>query len=496
MWAGTSALQRIDQSLRTVRNESVRLDSHLASLTESLADSQRQKVTIINQIAAVRLSEIEQGELRSSLTNADKKALETLKLRTRALEQLNKKINVLNESVIETEAERESLLEQANNLSDQLVKIESQAQASLKNDANYLTFFSQASDADAVSQEAERKVAQAKEDMSIKAEPYQQDKLFMYLWQRGFGTTEYKGRFISRMIDSWVAGLIKYEASRVNYWNLTEIPKRLTEHAEHVADIADDAHDKLQKLELEVLAKNGALELEAKIDDARAVLDECDDKIESIESQLSDELAKRAKFTAGEDTYIKQSLEVLASALNHDNLQSIERYVRATHSPTDDHLVMELQQLYNRVDDINDNLGDVQSLHRKQLSKLSELESVRRNFKNARFDDVRSGFTNESLLVSVLGQFVQGLVDGADVWQTIKKNQRYRDVGVSPDFGSGALGGLGDILIEGAIDYANRKQRSSRRSTWNLPRSRGSSRTTSRRPSRRRSGGFKTGGGF
>jgi len=270
----------------------------------------------------------------------------------------------------------------------------------------------------------------------------------------------------------------------------------LTEHAEHVADLADEAHDELQQLELDVLAKAGAAGLEAKIDDARAVLDECDDKIEAIESNLSSELAKRAQFTAGEDTYIKQSLEVLASALKHDNLQSINRYVRATHSPTDDRLVIELQHLQDRVDDVNENLSDVQVLHRKQLSKLSELESIRRNFKNARFDDVRSGFTNESLLVSVLGQFVQGLVEGSDVWQTIKRNQRYRDVGASPDFGSGALGGLGDILMEGAIDYAQRRQRSSRRSTWNLPRSRRSSGTAYRKPRGKRGGGFSTGGGF
>jgi len=223
MWAGTSALQRIDQSLQTVRNESVRLDSHLANLTQSLADSQRQKVAIINQIAAIRLSEIEQGELQSSLTQADKKALETLSLRERALEQLNRKINGLNESVIEAETERESLLESVNQLSEKLVKIEIQAQEKLKGDAVYLAQFTRASDADAVSQEAERKVAQAQEDMSIKAQPYQSDKLFMYLWQRGFGTTEYKAGSISRMMDSWVARLIKYEEARVNYWNLTEI---------------------------------------------------------------------------------------------------------------------------------------------------------------------------------------------------------------------------------------------------------------------------------
>ena len=78
MWAGTSVLQSINQTLAAVRNESLRLDSQLASLTESLATNQRQKLAIVNQIAAIRLSEIERGELDQSLNNADRQVLETL----------------------------------------------------------------------------------------------------------------------------------------------------------------------------------------------------------------------------------------------------------------------------------------------------------------------------------------------------------------------------------------------------------------------------------
>ena len=496
MWAGTSALQRIDQSLQIVRNETIKLDNHLSGLTQSLADSERQKVQILNQIAKVRLSEIEQGQLQSSLNNADTKALETLSLRERAIEQLDRKINTYNEAVIELEAKREALLESANKLSEKLVTAEATAQQKLSKDEDYLAKFNQASQADAVSQEAERKVMQAKDDMSLKAAPYKADQLFMYLWQRGFGTTEYKSKFLVRAIDTWVAKLIDFEPARVNFWNLTEIPKRLTEHAEQVADLADSAHDQLQSLELSMLKKLGVSALESDVDHAREALDECDDEIEALENQLSTELVKRAKFTSGQDTYIQQCLVTLTAALKHESLAGIHRYVSATHSPTDDRLVIELQHLQDRVDDVSENLSDVRSLHEKQRSKQSQLELVRRNFKNARFDDVRSGFTNESLLVSVLGQFVQGLVQGADVWQTIKRNQRYRNVGSSQDFGSGALGGLGDILLDGAIDYAQRRQRSSRRSTWNRPRSRQSTQSSFPKSRGKRRGGFSTGGGF
>ena len=71
MWAGTSALQTIDQSLQTIRNEVVRLDSQLNQLTSNMASNQRHRARLINDIAAVRLAEIERGELNVNLTAAD-----------------------------------------------------------------------------------------------------------------------------------------------------------------------------------------------------------------------------------------------------------------------------------------------------------------------------------------------------------------------------------------------------------------------------------------
>ena len=494
MLTGKFVLKSIDQSLQAVRREALHFDKQLSNLTSNLASQQRQKVNVIQQIVAVRLSEIEQGELKESLTQADRKALHLLESRSQALEQLNDEIDELNESIIESEERRQPLLDKVNELSGQLVEIESDVQTALRYEKDYLDQFEKASRADAVLQESERKVKQAHEDMTAKEKPYKDDPLFMYLWERGFGTTEYKGKLIVRAIDSWVARVIKYEKSRVNFWNLTEIPKRLSEHAEHIADIAEKEHEALQKVERQALEKAGTLEVEKKIDTARTEIDSCDDTTEHLETELSEKLEERAAFTTGDDPYVKQAIDVLSNALKHDNLRSIQRYVRATHSPNDDRLVIQLEQIEDELEDVNDNLDDVRKLLTTQRSKLKELESIRRNFKNARYDDVRSGFTNQSLITNVLNQFLQGQISSANVWQTIQRNQRYRNIGASPQFGSGGLGrSLGNILINEVI---NQSRRGSRRSSWNIPSSRGGGGGSFRRPARKRSGGFTTGGGF
>jgi len=465
MWTGTSALKNIDQSLQTIRNEVVRLDSQLDNLTDKLATNQRHRVKLINDIAEVRLIEIERGDLQANLSAADQQAIEILKQREQALEGLSVKIDELNQKITQAEGQRGSLLDHVNLA------------------------------------EADRKVEQAQIDMAQKAAPYKEDDLFMYLWERGYGTTEYQGGLFSRFVDGWVAGLIKYESSRVNYWNLTEIPRRLNEHADRVGNMADEAHMALQQVELDALEAAGVKQFELELEQFRSSLDSHDDDIELLENKLNEELSNRARFVAGEDDYIRRCLSRLTQAMDDDNLAAVNRYVRETVSPTDDMLVIELQNLDDRLNHVQGDLRDVRNLHERKLNKLKELEQVRRDFKNSRYDDVRSGFGNQDLISSVLGQFLQGVVSGSDLWRVLQRNQRYRDVGSMPDFGSGGLGELGDLLGSDILLGGGKRRRKRKGSSWHLPSPRrggGGFRFPRASGSRGRSGGggFTTGGGF
>ena len=499
MWAGTSALKSIDQSLHTIRNDVVRLDKQLHQLTTNMAANQRHRARLLNEIATVRLAEIESGELNANLSAADSDVAELLLQRESALTQLNKDIEAVNQQLADAENEREVLLETVNKASQRIVDVEGRVQSQLKVDADYLAQFEIAKQAESVSLQAEQKRASAQDSLAEKAAPYQADDLFMYLWSRNYGTTEYKGGIFPRFIDAWLARVICFEPSRVNFWNLTEIPKRLAEHASRVAGLADDEHMQLQQLEINALDAAGIKSLELELSTLREGLDTHDDSIEALEMRLNQNLDQRARFASGNDDFMQKSLARLTQSLNHQNLHSVYRYVRDTVSPTDDMLVIELQSLEDKLDSVEDDLGDIRTVHNAQLSKLKELEHVRRDFKNSRFDDVRSGFGNKALITGILGQFIQGVVSGSDVWNVIKRNQRYRQVASSPTFGSGGLGDIAGILGE-ELMRQGRKQGRRRSSSWHWPKPRrGGGGFKMPRGGGRSSGGgggFTTGGGF
>ncbi|WP_372738785.1 hypothetical protein [Neptunomonas sp.] len=495
MWSGSTALSNIDGALKTVRDDIDRLDQDLTRLTENLTDNLRQQGKVINEIARVRLQEIDTGQLREALTAADRDAKNILQERAQYIQQIEAEISDLKRQLESREKERAALLQIANAISQELTDNETSIQTKLRQDTAYLAQFERASKAESIAEEALHKSQRAQADMDIKDEPYQQDKLFMYLWGRHYATPDYEGGILTRALDKWVAGLIKYERNRLNYWNLQEIPKRLAAHAARVQSEAEGEFVKLQTLEKQALADAGVPAIEERLDEARHKLDTQDDQIEALENSLIETIEKRAVFAAGADEYMKRSIQCLSDAMAHKDAFQIERYARATLSPVDDELVRELKQFQDNYEDNEDDLVDLRRVHSAKIAKLKELESVRHNFKNNRFDDVRSGFGNEDLIKSVLAQFLQGVVAGTDVWRVIKRNQRYDTGGAQPDFGSGGISGR----LPG-------RNTSNSNSTFRWPSTRSGSggfRIPGSGRSSKRSGGgggggggFSTGGGF
>ncbi len=75
--------------------------------------------------------------------------------------------------------------------------------------------------------DVQQRLQEATEQRAKQAPAYDSDPLFVYLWDRAWGTSEYQGRGVVRLIDGWVADISGYAQARTAYWMLNEIPIRL-----------------------------------------------------------------------------------------------------------------------------------------------------------------------------------------------------------------------------------------------------------------------------
>jgi hypothetical protein len=90
-------------------------------------------------------------------------------------------------------------------MSEQLDRTEAATQKRLEDDPAYQEQLHKAHTADAIAKHAEAKTDHAENDRVEKSRPYEADPLFMYLWNRGYGTADYAAipvEEVERTIDA------------------------------------------------------------------------------------------------------------------------------------------------------------------------------------------------------------------------------------------------------------------------------------------------------
>ena len=216
--------------------------------------------------------------------------------------------------------------------------------------------------------------------------------------------------------------------------------------------------------------------------------DEVDEQIAQSEASLRVLQTEQSEYAAGDDRFIVECLGVFSEMLQRRDVSDLTHLARSTMTTEDDAIVDDLRHLRREEDALEDEHSRNRSLHSEHLRRVHELEAVRRQFKQHRYDDVRSGFDKGDLIVSMMREVLGGAIRGGALWNVLRQYQRYRDVaGAWPDFGSGGI--------------SRRKRRGTvRPPTWHWPGRSGSRRgggfKLPRGPGipKRGRGGFRTGG--
>jgi hypothetical protein len=473
MWSGQKTLTSIDQALHQVRQQVRELDAQVQITSRKLVQLGQEEADGYRQLARIRLDQLIRGEIITGLDAADQRVQGLLAEREQALQALEARIEASQQQQDDLDAEREVRHQQVDRASEQLDQGEATTQQRLQEDPAHRELLAAAHAADDIAKQAEAKTAQAEADRIEKGGPYEADPLFMYLWERHFGTSRYSAGPLARYLDRKVAELCDYHAARPNYAMLLEIPVRLHEHTQRVRSAADESFVALETLEAAAADADGIPALRTAVEQAEQVLRSIDERIQQEEETFNRLLQERARYAAAEDTYFNKSIATLVAEFEREGLSSLRQQTEATATAEDDRMIQKLADIDHEKRQQEDALEHHKQMHTRHLDRLQELQGVRRNFKRERFDDMHSAFDNTGLLAVVMSEFLRGVASSDDLWGTILRNQRYRRTRSNPDFGSGGFGRA--------------------RKVWRFPPSR---RRGAFRAGMGRRGGFRTRGGF
>src|SRR5262245_10182299 len=226
MWTGRQTLASIEDALSKLHGEQNQLDQALRSAVGETERLRSERSQSLRELARIKLDEMAAGRLVGNLDAGERRAkqiLDDYRLRiAAAVEQCN----ALQKEVTQAEAVRHAASAEVETALDVVEHDRAAAEASVKATQAWQDAKGARDRAEAIAAEAEKKAAASEAELGAKQKPYDEDPLFAYLWRRRFGTSQYTGGHIARMLDRMVAEFIAYDGARPNYAALIEIPQR------------------------------------------------------------------------------------------------------------------------------------------------------------------------------------------------------------------------------------------------------------------------------
>jgi len=503
MISGRQTLASIDQALSGERTKMDEVEQRIEATSASLVERQQADARDFRELAKVRVDLLAGGELVKHIDEAERQVLSLLELRKTAAGELTERIRAAEEARKALESERAAQAERVDRAAEAVDEAQANTQEHLNADTDYQAQRKRAREAERVAMHAGEKAANSEQEQEHKGESYSNDPLFMYLWGRRYGLPEYAANSLTRWLDGKVAGLIGFADARANYARLNEIPRRLRDHAEGLEATAKTEFQALKNLDTAAREADGIPALEAELEQQQSVLDAVDERIAAAEAGYQELLAQQAAFATGDDEHTRKAVEYLAAEFRRDDLMELRREAMATPFPDDDLIVSRMLERDGEGRRAEASIKGMKETLEQQRKRVSDLESLRMEFKRHRYDRSGSSFRDGSLVAMMLGNFLNGMLDRRTLWKVFQEQQRYRPQRSDPTFGSGGFGrgtvwggGVGDLRDLGDIVGGLGRGGAGRGGFGGVGRGRGSGGSGGFDTGGGGGGGFRTGGGF
>jgi chromosome segregation ATPase len=426
MVSGRQTLGSIERALNDLRHEEDALKRRVEGAMREVNDLRSAELEAFRDLARFRMREGSERIFGQRIDRDEAEAKRRLEQRELALSALRAQHEQLEGDIAELTEQRRRLTRERDAASDRLDGILGAVDEKLAADDAYTAQKAAADAALETARAARAKAEQAKADRQEKGVAYEGDALFIYLWERGFGTSAYASRGLIRMLDRWVARIIRYDDARPNYAMLVQIPERLDAYAADREAEALAEQEKLGRLSRAAAADIAGEDLAATIETAEAEIAVATATLEKLEAELEDVARREQPYLSGEDTDYRSAEEALLRSLRSEELGTLWQEALATPSPEDERIVRRLQELDARIARASETIETDQRELRDMGRRRDELVKVTRQFRQKRYDTWDSTFDDDSLTGVLLGELAKGALSGADYWARAEKSRKRR----------------------------------------------------------------------
>lgn len=426
MQSGSATLGQIEDALRDAKTQEQTLQRELEQSNKERATLVAARLDSLKALASIRARDAMSDGVIDDADNLSSQVRAILDARLRSIAQLEErqaKAETAREDVVRRH-EAQTLKIDA--LEDKLDHFGAAAREALASDPAHKSLSLAHENLAAMLEKAAAKADQVARDEHEKGLPYRGDPLFMYLWQRQLGTSGYQATGVVRMLDEWVARLIRYQDARANYAMLTEIPVRLRAHADDLRRQTAAAKASLDEMEAVRTRALAGTDLVAEIRTERDRQAELARELEGLTSELAETGTQLKVYAKGEDHSFQTAVTTYATFLDRENLRRLMADASSTATAEDDRVVEDVRRLGRELE----TLEGANATRRRRLDQLSErkleLARLASNFRRQRYDDAGSEFADNPRIEDLLQLLLRGAITAADYWARMQQQQSWR----------------------------------------------------------------------
>lgn len=490
MLSGPKALKALDDALKDIRREEDEITRRISRATERMGKLRETELVQLRTLAEIRLSEDARADLAGRMSRVEEQAHEMLRAHSTAMDKLSAQLAEQDKTLDALSEARNTALNDLVAQRDEVEALKKALSVELSAEAQYRRAVEAEDALEATAENARTKAVQAAGDRAEKGAPYRGDPLFMYLWERGYGTPQYRAGGLTRLLDGWVARLVGYAEARPNFFMLNAIPERLQAHAERLEADATAAAETRTALENAAIDAAGGKHARQAIGALEARIAEIDAEIIAAEDAREAFAEEHKHLAAGGDPKYEDAVQLLAQAIGDMDAAQLLADARATGTPRDDAIVAKIDDTRARIAEDRAELDEQRARLKTLETRRRELEDIAFEFKKSHYDDPRSRFGEDRLVGDLLNEFLKGAITASTYWGHWHQSQDWS-------------GGTGPIVPPAkskkkrrsgfAIPPGGFGPRPRSGGSWGSGESGGFSRP---RPGGFGGGGFKTGGGF
>ena len=418
-------LAALDKASQAIRKDEEQIYSAIKTTSQTIARLQQEQSEQYKNLAKIRFDDITRSPVIGEMSELEKRTQKKYTQFKKEADRIEDKKQNLENNLAQAEEEQNTVLQKLEQAQKDRHIQKERTRDRLNRDTvwqNRITAFK----AFAKKVEAsEQKLKASEQDRDKKSKSYLDDRLFAYLHNLKFGTPDYKGGYLTRWGDGYVARIIGYDEARQNFFMLNEIPLRLKKHVENMRKKLESLQDEMQAAFQQELEHDGIAPFDQQIQDLTNSQTDCTNTIKSLENSLKETEAEYLDLLDGNHQQgMNAILADLIASLKRTDIHNLMQDALATPTPDDEKIVTAITQQETGIDAAQKQLLKLRTQLNDTTRIKAEINRSREDFQNAGYTYQDTLFDNDREILMIINAILTGTMTSRSLRDSLHDNHR------------------------------------------------------------------------